>query len=1471
MDQEQANNNSNATSKRDSCNVIAYPPFSPAQTTDQLLVLLDSGCTDTYITLHDVDLTTNKTQCSDGPTVVLPNGAYLKATHTALLNLSFLPLAARKCYVLPGLNKSLISVGALADAGLITTFTAAEAIVTDKDRNVLLRGPRCNRNGLWTIPITPGLPPDEANNATSTRRSKDVAAEWLHAIMGSPDSRAMKECLKRGYISFPGTSYEDYLKHEPNSEATAKGHMRAKAFKSHVQKYVHNEFDDFFPNGLFEKKKPISHMEYASAHVMKIDIPDIQQGLHSDLTGRLPFNSDHGFDYILVFYCPYANYTHLQLIRTRSAADYVAAHKRAHEFFLSKGVRIEFSRTDNESSKELEKWCAEQSPPVIVQKVPPNVHRGNRSEKEVGTVKNHLIAMINTAHPEYPLRGWEHIIPQAEVGLNLLRQSGISYFMSAYQQLHGAYDFVKHPMAPAGTKVIVFDPEGTRGTWANKGTDAFYVGPAPQHVGCYTVYIPETRSTRITDTLSWHPHPRYKLPGASPIDALTASLDVIADLLKLHGKDILSSIRTVAPASGTSLSSLYEYIAKTLGAAGQDGTLQGVPPSITVSSPPGIPAPDAVARQEERRVAQQLLLEDAAARRAIAEMRASTELAEKLELDEIAEQERTRAPPDDAALASKLAEAETPAALPNAQSPTAGNYHKVARRGRKRTKKSKDPSQPLPPSAMDSLSPPLAPADAASADIPGKKKNRKKRMPTKQVKHGVGFRFKQQFEAGIFIGEVVSLSHAKGGAVTRHVVYDDGDQADLHHWEIAAHVKKNGNVQESRANAAMSEKKAQPRSGRRTTHQPRHDKWWGSNSRGTLKIILKRSKDQLRKDRKSEANAVTVELGDQTYARENAAIDYYADHLLELADEHNISVSAVASTSDLLKESLANALLPTKGVAPISLKSVLKGPDRDLWLIALSTELNKLLDSKTAAGDNATAVMTPIQPSDLPQGRKVAYYNPQVKLKILIDGMTQRRCRGTYGGNVSDYTGDKSAVVADIATVKLLLNKVVSSRGEYKLTVADLKDFYLGSDLGERKEFMFIRKDQLPADIIERHKLDLFLHMRPTFGHGVLVRCDKTIYGLPQAGLIAQKRLNKLLAEHGYHRCENTPGLYHHETRPTFFTLVVDDFLMACKSDEDRDHLLDVLRLLYEVKVDYKAQRYVGITIHHDIVKHRIEISVPNYIKNTLERFGIEIKAHGTHAPAPSPEKRYYDKTPQEATTDDSPAVGPAEQKFIQEVVGVLGWYARAVDPTIVCAVNKLASRQARPTEAVVKDALQLLDYVATYPDATIVYEPSDMMLQLHSDASWLSESESRSRAAAIFFLLAKESLGDPDATNGCIDCYSTIIKSVVSSVFEAEYAALFLAGQNAEGARNTLNDLGHPQGATPIIADNACAVGIANRVVKQKRSKSIDMRFHWIRDRTDQGHFKITWAAGTRNLADLMTKSHPAKHHMAMRKIYVK
>jgi hypothetical protein len=81
-----------------------------------------------------------------------------------------------------------------------------------------------------------------------------------------------------------------------------------------------------------------------------------------------------------------------------------------------------------------------------------------------------------------------------------------------------------------------------------------------------------------------------------------------------------------------------------------------------------------------------------------------------------------------------------------------------------------------------------------------------------------------------------------------------------------------------------------------------------------------------------------------------------------------------------------------------------------------------------------------------------------------------------------------------------------------------------------------------------------------------------------------------------------------------------------------------------------------------------------------------------------------------------------------------------------------------------------------------------------------------------------------------------------------------------------TLEEMGHQQPATPIQADNACAVGLANDTVKQKRSKAIDMRFYWVRDRVKQGQFVIYWKKGGDNDADYFTKHHPPAHHRRMR-----
>ena len=66
------------------------------------------------------------------------------------------------------------------------------------------------------------------------------------------------------------------------------------------------------------------------------------------------------------------------------------------------------------------------------------------------------------------------------------------------------------------------------------------------------------------------------------------------------------------------------------------------------------------------------------------------------------------------------------------------------------------------------------------------------------------------------------------------------------------------------------------------------------------------------------------------------------------------------------------------------------------------------------------------------------------------------------------------------------------------------------------------------------------------------------------------------------------------------------------------------------------------------------------------------------------------------------------------------------------------------------------------------------------------------------------------------------------------------------------------------------CAIGIVHNTLNLKRAKTIDMRYHWIRDQVKQQKFKVTWKPGKLNLADFFTKAHPVHHHIAMRKIYL-
>jgi hypothetical protein len=79
-------------------------------------------------------------------------------------------------------------------------------------------------------------------------------------------------------------------------------------------------------------------------------------------------------------------------------------------------------------------------------------------------------------------------------------------------------------------------------------------------------------------------------------------------------------------------------------------------------------------------------------------------------------------------------------------------------------------------------------------------------------------------------------------------------------------------------------------------------------------------------------------------------------------------------------------------------------------------------------------------------------------------------------------------------------------------------------------------------------------------------------------------------------------------------------------------------------------------------------------------------------------------------------------------------FYARAVDPTVLMPLNDIATEQTKATEKTQAATNQLLNYLATHPDATIRSHASDMILHFHSDASYLLVSNSRRRLGGLFF-----------------------------------------------------------------------------------------------------------------------------------------
>ncbi len=564
-------------------------------------------------------------------------------------------------------------------------------------------------------------------------------------------------------------------------------------------------------------------------------------------------------------------------------------------------------------------------------------------------------------------------------------------------------------------------------------------------------------------------------------------------------------------------------------------------------------------------------------------------------------------------------------------------------------------------------------------------------------------------------------------------------------------------------------------------------------------------------------------------------------------------------------ESANKAINPDTGKLS-EYSTLLKSSDGVHWEESCCEEVGRLAQGYPPAVPKGTDTIHFIRFDQIPAGRKATY----LRLVVADRPMkaNPRRVRFTVGGDKVDYPFDVRTKTADLTTAKILINSTISTPGA-KFMCLDIKDFYLNNDM-TRYEYMRIPVNQLPQKIIDLYNLEPLIH-----NGAVYVEIRKGMYGLPQAGRIANDKLVPILKAAGYHQSEHVPGLFKHNSRPVAFCLVVDDFGVQYVGTEHAQHLIETLQTAgYIITTDWEGKQFCGITLDWDYENRTVDLSMPGYVDKALQRFEHPTPTRAEDSPHEWNKPQYGAKQQMTPDPDTSPPLEQQDIKRLQEVIGTLLFYARAIDNTMLVALGTLASAQTKGTQATAKAMKKLLNYAATHPNAVIKYTASGMILHIHSDASYLSEAEARSRAGGFFYLSNEFNPSDKSAPmpklNGAIHIVSTILQNVMASATEAEVGALFHNAQDACMLRNTLEFLGYKQPPTPIQTDNSCAEGIVNDTVKQKRSKAIDMRFYWVRDRVRQNQFTIFWRKGADNLADYFTKHHPPSHHQAMRPIYL-
>ena len=478
------------------------------------------------------------------------------------------------------------------------------------------------------------------------------------------------------------------------------------------------------------------------------------------------------------------------------------------------------------------------------------------------------------------------------------------------------------------------------------------------------------------------------------------------------------------------------------------------------------------------------------------------------------------------------------------------------------------------------------------------------------------------------------------------------------------------------------------------------------------------------------------------------------------------------------------------------------------WKEAMDKEMKSLLE-------NNTWELVPI-PLDKPVigGRWVFQLKPDPIQEALFKA---RYCAQGYTQRLGLNFVDTYAPTAKTTSIRFVSD--ISIQESLLTHHADVNNAYLNADIDYDDIYI-----QQPQGYVQD----------PSY----CCKLNKAIYGLKQAAFRWHETVKTFMFSQNLTQCIMDPCVFirRTETSTLIILIWVDDLIIAASDDRTMKEFKDNFGRSFKIKDLGELRWFLGINFQR--TKDKMSLDQSLYVKNILTRFEAN-----DAIPCSTPcEPGIYDLLKEPSEPLENPTVYRA-------LIGSLIYLMTATRPDLAFIITLLSRFMQTPTKMHLKLGRRVLRYLKATVNHKLTYVKSKNKISIvgHSDSDWAGDSDCQSVSGYVFKLTEESAL---------VSWRSGKQSLIAASSCESEYIALFHAASEGLFLRQLLAEFtNEPPKTVHIFGDNMSALKLSDHQANHKKSRHINIKFHFIRKYVEKKFIKLAYIPSRLNMADMCTK----------------